>query len=225
MKLALFSGGEDDQNAEMIASMLSLTNKPDIQITFIPSCSYDSELDFIDFVEHYRSFKIKKFIYFPIDIPFSDILQEQAFSSDIIFLGGGNTYYFLKELRKNKILSKLKRFVKRGGVLAGESAGAIITTPTIDMAGVPHFDKDENEDNVRNFKALNLVPFEFFPHYKNSKRYKEALRDVSKSMKKQIYACADGGGLIVNGPELKPVGKVYHFHRGEVNIVNKRKEF
>lgn len=225
MKLALFSGGDDDENAAMITSMLSLIDKKDLQITFIPSCSYDSEIDFIDFVEHYRKFNIKKFINFPIDIPFSDLLKDQALQSDIIFLGGGNTYYFLKELRKNKILTPLKKFVKKGGILAGESAGAIITTPNIDMAGVPEFDKDENEDGVRNFKALNLVPFEFFPHYKNSKRYKEELSKISKQMKKQIYACADGGGLIINGGELKPIGKVYHFHRGEINIVNKRKEF
>jgi dipeptidase E len=225
MKLALFSGGDGEENTQMIKSMLELSPNKDLQITYIPSCSYDSELDFIDFVEEYKKFRIRKFIHFPIDIPFSEILKQEAFSSDIIFLGGGNTYYFLKELRKNKILAQLKKFVKKGGILAGESAGAIMTTPCIDMAGIPDFDRDDNDDNVRNFKALDLVPFEFFPHYKNSKRYRQELVRCSKQNKKQIYACSDGSGLIVKGTEIKPIGRVYFFNRGEINLVNSKKEF
>lgn len=224
MKLALFSGGDEEENTQMIKSMLELNTKKDLQITFIPSCSYDSEMDFIDFVGQYRRFRIKKFIYFPIDVPFSEILKTEAFSSDIIFLGGGNTYYFLKELRKNRILKLLKGFVKEGGILAGESAGAIITTPTIDMAGIPEFDKDDNEDKVRNFNSLDLVPFDFFPHYKNSKRYKEELKKHSLEKNKKIYACSDGGGVIVDGNLVKPVGKVYCFDHGEMSLIKSAKE-
>lgn len=225
MKLALFSGGDEDQNAEMITSMLKLSESRDIQITYIPSCSYDSELDFIDFVDQYKKFRIKKFIHFPIDIPFSGLLKEEAFSSDIIFLGGGNTYYFLKELRKNRILTSLKKFVKQGGILSGESAGAIMTTPSIDMAGVPYFDKDDNEDNVRNLTALNLVPFEFFPHYKNSKRYRTELANVSRQYHKKIYACVDGGGLIIKNNQLTPIGRVYLFNDGEIKLIKKQRTF
>src|SRR5690606_19014498 len=147
------------------------------------------------------------------------------FSSDIIFLGGGNTYYFLNQLRKNKILNLLKKFVKNGGVLAGESAGAIMTTPNVDMASIPEFDRDDNESNLRNFTALNLVPFEFFPHYKNSKRYREELSIFSKNKKRKIYACCDGGGLIVNKNELKAIGRVYFFDHGEVQLINSKKKY
>ena len=38
---------------------------------------------------------------------------EEVLKSDVIHLGGGNTYYFLKHLRKSKMLGVLKKYVKK----------------------------------------------------------------------------------------------------------------
>jgi dipeptidase E len=62
------------------------------------------------------------------------------------------------------MLPLLKKFIQDGGILTGLSAGAIMMTETIEMAGYPPFDCDENEDNLKNLKSLNLVDFYFFPH-------------------------------------------------------------
>src|SRR5690606_32920603 len=100
-----------------------------------------------------------------------EVLKQEVFKSDIIHLSGGNTFYFIKHLRQAKLLKDFKEFLNNGGVLTGLSAGAIIMTRSIQTAAFPSFDRDENEDNVRNFKGMGLVNFEFFPHYKNSLRY------------------------------------------------------
>ena len=215
MKLALYSGGHDFENLGMDKALLDAIGKKNPKFAFIPSCSYLSHLEFREFVSQYRKHKVKKFIHFPIDTPFSSVMKEEVFSGDVIHLSGGNTFYFLKHLRKSKMLSELKKFAERGGVLTGLSAGAIIMTKNINTASFPSFDRDENEDNVKNLKGMGLVNFEFFPHYKNSTRYDRELLSYSKTSKRQIYACPDGSGIVMNEGRKTFVGKCYCFVNGE----------
>ena len=215
MNLVLYSGGDDDENIHLDIEAIALTQKKSPSITYIPSCSYDSEVEFYDFVKHYRKLGINRFIHFPVDIDYDATIKKEAFDSDIIHLSGGNTYYFLMHLRKKRLLKELKEFVAKGGVLTGLSAGGILMTPNIDTAGFPHFDKDDNEDNVTNFKAMSLVDFEFFPHYKNSKRYDAELVSHSVKSKRIIYACPDGSGIVVNEGSLKFNGKCFGFYKGK----------
>jgi dipeptidase E len=215
VNLVLYSGGFEKDNLALDSQTIKLTGKESPSITYIPSCSYDSEVDFNEFIKHYRELGISRFIHFPVDVDYDETIKREAFSSDIIHLSGGNTFYFLKHLRKKGMLKELKSFVKRGGVLTGLSAGAILMTPTIDTAAFPHFDKDENEENVKNLKAMNLVGFEFFPHYKNSKRYDSELLEHSKKLERPIYACPDGSGIVVKKESLKFQGKCFCFFRGK----------
>ena len=91
--------------------------------------------------------------------------------SDIVYLAGGNTYYFLDHLRRSGLLDELALFARRGGVVAGLSAGALILTPHIGLAGYPAFDRDENTVGLgrSGCRGLGLVGFEFFPHYRRSR--------------------------------------------------------
>lgn len=215
MKLIFYGGGFEHENLSLDKEAIKLTGKKRPQVTYIPSCSYESEIDFKHFAEHYYKLGIRKIICFPVDIKSDETFQKIAFESDIIHLSGGNTYYFLKHLRKNKLLDRLKKFVADGGVLTGLSAGGILMTPDIKTAGYPKFDKDDNDENVRNLNALGLVDFEFFPHYRNSKRYNAALSKESKKTKRPIFASPDGSGIVVNGNDVKFIGRSYCFHNGE----------
>ena len=123
-------------------------------------------------------------------------------------------------MRKAKLLPQLRTFVERGGVLTGLSAGAIMMTENIDMAGYPDFDRDENVVNLKNLSALNLVDFLFFPHFKNSARYDVVFKRYSKLKKKIIYACPDGAGLVINGTELRFVGKCFAYSEGSKFPIN-----
>lgn len=215
MKLVLYGGGHEEENLHLDAESIRLAGVEDPRITYIPSCSYDSEADFIAFVQNYRKLGLTRFIHFPIDVPFDQVLMNEAFSSDIIHLSGGNTYYFLKYLRQTKMLGMLKDYVKNGGVLTGMSAGAILMTPDIKTAGYPKFDCDDNDEKVKNLKAMNLVPFEFFPHYRNSDRYESELIVQSKKVKHPVYAVPDHSGIVIEGNSIKFMGKTICFHKGE----------
>lgn len=219
MKLVLYSGGFDHENKRLDEVLFKLCDKKKPKITFIPSSSHDAEADYAYFVNQYRKFKVGKILYFPIDTTISEILKSEILKSDIIHLSGGNTFYFLKYLRKSKLLSDLKQFVKNGGILTGLSAGAILMTPTIEMAEVPYFDRDDNDEGVTNYKALELVDFHFFPHYKNSKRYDDELKKFSTSKRVPLYAAKDGSGIVVDNDSLKFIGKIYCFYKGHKFLV------
>lgn len=220
MKLVLYSGGDEEANADLDRSFIEILGKKNPVVTFIPSSSYLSEQEFKTFVRHYARFKINRFIHFPVDVPFDRILFQEAMRSDVIHMAGGNTFYFLNSLRKSKLLPEIRKFVKNGGVLTGLSAGAIMMTENIDMAAYPEFDRDENSVNLSNLSSLNLVDFLFFPHFKNSPRYDVVFKKYSRINNKIIYACPDGAGIIVNGNEMRFIGKCFAFSHGHKFIIN-----
>lgn len=219
MKLVFYSGGHDYENIALDEKLIGLVGHSNPRIAYIPSCSYLCDDDFQDFIKQYERFGIHNIIFFPIDAPYTDVLKSEVFKSDIIHLSGGNTYYFLKHLRKSGMVKELKTFVKNGGILTGLSAGAIIMTKSIETAGFPSFDRDDNDENLRNLKAMNLVDFEFFPHYRNSKRYDQELLNYTKTIDIPMYACPDGSGIIVKKDELSFVGKAFCFYKGKKFIV------
>lgn len=220
MKLIFQGGGFDRDNREINLKAIELTGIKKPVIAYIPAESYDSEVDFMDFVKEHRKYGLRQFLYFPIDIPFDNTLRRELMKADIIHLSGGNTFHFLKYLKTSKIITDLKKFAKRGGVLTGLSAGAIVMTPKITSATYPDFDRDENEVGLKNFSSMNLVNFDFFPHYTNSRRYDDELRKQSKKLKHPIYAAPDGAGVIVEDDKIKFIGKVACFIQGKKMFMN-----
>jgi dipeptidase E len=221
MKLVFYGGGDIEQNFTLDQSLFGMINNKQPKMTFIPACSYHSEIEFVDFIRQYAQFNVKRFIHFPVDVEFDQILLREVFTSDVIHLGGGNTFYFLKYLRKKKLFPLLKKFVDGGGVLTGLSAGAIMMTPTITTASFPSFDFDENIENLRDLKSLNFVKFHFFPHYVNSNRYAKELAEFSKTIDMPLFAAPDGAGVIVQNNELQFVGRVHCFHNGKKTLVSR----
>jgi dipeptidase E len=220
MNLVFYSGGDDKENENLDRSFLELLGKKNPVVTFIPSSSYLSEQEFKSFVRHYSKFKITRFIHFPIDVPFDKILFQEVMRSDAIHMAGGNTFYFLHNLRKAKLLPQLKTFADKGGLLTGLSAGAIMMTENIEMAGYPEFDRDENIVNLKNLSALNLVDFLFFPHFRNSARYDSVFKQYTRKSEKVLYACPDGAGIVIRDNEIRFVGKCFAFSKGHKFSIN-----
>ena len=220
MNLVFYSGGDDKENQLLDRSFVELLGKKNPVVTFIPSSSYLSEQEFKSFVRHYSKFKINRFIHFPVDVPFDKILFQEVMRSDAIHMAGGNTFYFLHHLRKAKLLSQLKSFAEKGGLLTGLSAGAIMMTENIEMAAYPEFDRDENIVNIKNLSSLNLVDFLFFPHFRNSSRYDAVFKKFTKKSEKIIYACPDGAGIVIRENEIRFIGKCFAFSKGHKFSIN-----
>lgn len=220
MKIVLYSGGSEKENRILNKKALKLTGADIPKLTFIPSSSYDAEEDFKFFVDEFSKLGVQRFMHFCVDTPFTKTMLNEVLKSDLIFLGGGNTFYFLKHLKKHKMFDHFKKFLKRGGVLCGLSAGAIVLTPHVHTANFPHFDRDENPWDMKDLSAMRLVNFEFFPHYKNSQRYEAELKHHSKKSNLPLYACPDGGGIIIDGDGLTFCGKTHVFYQGKKFILS-----
>ncbi|MBD67118.1 MAG: peptidase S51 [Halobacteriovoraceae bacterium] len=222
MKIALMGGGDFVDNTSIDKKVLALLeNKKNPLFTYIPSSFYQSDIEFNELIEHYEELGLKRFIKFELDASYGIAFKKAIFKSDIIHLGGGNTFYFLKNLRRNNFIHELKNWVHAGGILTGLSAGAILLTKNINTASFPEFDCDENEENLKNLKAMGLVPFEFFPHYRNSKRYDRELLNYSKTVKHPLYASSDGAGIVISDDEISFIGRTACFFKGTKNFINK----
>jgi dipeptidase E len=216
MQVVLYSGGYYKDNFLLNQSILELSGRPRPRLTFIPSSSEWGMQDFAEFVEAFDQLKSLEYIYFPVDHLPSPTLVSNALDSDIVFLAGGNTFHFLNCLRKHRLISKLIKFAETPGkVIAGLSAGAILLTPRIATASFPAFDCDDNFINLKDLKSLGVVPYELFPHYRNSDRYRRALSRYSKESKIPLLGIPDHGGVVVNQLETRLVGNVYIFHNGK----------
>lgn len=105
------------------------------------------------------------------------------------------------------MLGLLRSYVKSGGILIGVSAGSILTTPTIEIAGYGE-DADENNVDLKDMKALGLVDFEFAPHWDGSENTLNSLREYTRVNCTAVYACQDGGGLVIDGAGVELYGNV-----------------
>lgn len=230
----LYAGGQTARNAPLHEALLELARRGPaagrrrVHMTYVPFTTRGAGTYYRRFERRYRAFGGTDFRCVPADLPelarpghARRSAAEALLASDVVYLAGGNTFYFLFHLRRSGLASVLQRFAARGGVLAGMSAGAHLLTPHIRLAGYPPFDRDENDVLLprREQGALGLVDFEFFPHYRHSPRYRRALADYARRERRAMYACRDGGGLVVEGDRITPYGDVWRFDRsGERRI-------
>lgn len=216
MNLLFYSGGTEYANKQLDEELYSfIEKKRNPRMTFIPSCSWDSDRYYKEIKTIYRKVGFHSVDCFVVDAEFSSKQLAHALDSDAIYLSGGNTFYFLKYLRQSGVLPKLRAFVERGGILMGLSAGSIIMTPHIMMASIPRGDADTNDVRLKNLNALKLVHFEYCPHYEGKKRVDEELKRYSRGKDHPIYAAPDGSGIVVKDGKMSFVGEIFSFVRGE----------
>lgn len=96
-----------------------------------------------------------------------ETIAESFAQSAAIFVGGGNTFYLLQELRRSGALTRLRAEIASGKWYIGESAGAVIACPDIgycaemdDPSLAPELDGD--------YAALGVVDFTLVPHIGNA---------------------------------------------------------
>jgi dipeptidase E len=222
-RVVLYSGGQERRNAQIHATLLELalrgrSDPGGTRMTYMPF-THEGALPFYRrFQRRYRAFGGSSFSCVAADDP--GLVRNRAAGtireSDVVYLAGGNTFHFLAHLRRSGLLDVLARFARRGGVVAGLSAGALILTPHVGLAAYPSFDRDDNEAGLprREWTGLGLVGFEFFPHFRNSGRYRDALCKYTAGSGRPVYACRDGSGVVVEGDRFTAHGDVWQFAGG-----------
>jgi dipeptidase E len=115
---------------------------------------------------------------------------------DSVYLGGGNTFELLYQIKINNWDTKLIQFYNRGGVIYGGSAGAIILGKSIETVPSEYLSKiDEVNTN-----GLGLVDYLVRCHYnqdKNDETLNSYLLSLQDKYKTNLLLLAEDEGLIV----------------------------
>ncbi|MGD9650118.1 MAG: Type 1 glutamine amidotransferase-like domain-containing protein [Dongiaceae bacterium] len=103
---------------------------------------------------------------------------------DIVYIGGGNTFFLLEKLKQCNFKEALDDFLKKGGLYIGSSAGAIAACP--DIGFIAPMD-DPSIAKLSDNKGLGLVDFSVLPHLENKEyeEYAAAALEIANNLIKQ----------------------------------------
>jgi len=206
-KLVLYSDQVIEENRKIDNELIKLFNNKNPSIAYIPSCSDISRKYFKHKVEYYNTLGIENIQYFDLDLEYDESKTIDIFKFDAIHLSGGNTFYFLHLLRKRGLIELLQSYVNNGGILIGISAGSILMTKTIEIAGYGE-GGDENLIGIEDKSALGFVDFEFMPHWNGTEESLNPIKTYAKLKNTVVYVCKDGDGIIIFDDIIKVMGDV-----------------
>lgn len=122
--------------------------------------------------------------------------------NDIIFIGGGNTFFLLQELRRSGADKILVQEVNKGKLYIGESAGAVIACP--DIGYCSGMDSPEKAPELTDYTGLGLVDFYIVPHIGNKEMGEAAEKAVEEyNSRLDLKIITDRQIIQVDGENLK----------------------
>lgn len=211
MKLLLTSNGLS--NNSIANALFDLVGKPPEEITlcFIPTASNVEQGNKDWFIEDLLNLYKQKFK--SIEIVDISVVDEHiwrpAFDrADVLFFEGGNTYHLMHWLNKTNLTEELKELLENKAYV-GVSAGSMVTNPNLNLK-MSKIIYEEDMTETEEIAGLNFVNFYFLPHL-NSKWFpkvrKENISEITKSMKRKIYALDDDSAIKIDGDKLEIVSE------------------
>ncbi len=129
----------------------------------------------------------------------SDLISDIA-HNDILYMAGGMPGYLMYWLMRTGLDEQIPNMLDKGMIYIGSSAGATVCSPTLDVC---EWYIGEEERGSKYLPGLNLVDFDFYPHFKD-----EQIDDIKKMYTgKKMYLVRDGESIIVEGSDINIVGK------------------
>ncbi len=227
MKIVAIGGGEIGrpgypvETTEIDKEIIKLTGKNNPKLLFLPTASSDSEgyVNVVD--EHFQKrLGCKVDVLYLLNKKVSrQEMEEKVFSSDIVYVGGGNTLKMMNIWRRTGLDDLLQEAGNKGIILSGVSAGAICWF-RYGSSDSRRFN-NPNADLIR-VRGLDFVPNLFCPHYDVEVDRKTDLKDLMKKTQGIAFAvencCAieivDDSFRIIDSKSAANAYKVY-WQRGK----------
>ena len=181
-KIVAIGGGElrTLETTEIDKRIIALTGKKRPKALFIPTASGDAA----GYVETFEACYGKEFgcqtrtLNLIQNPPAFEQMSALVLDSDLIYVGGGNTYRMMKIWRRLGLDSVLAEAASRGIVLSGLSAGAIC------WFKYGHSDSRSFSNNVEwnyiRVSGLGLINAVYCPHYHSENREDAFLQMIAK---------------------------------------------
>lgn len=199
MKLLLASAGIT--NAAIAEELVRLCGKKasDVKVGFVPTAA-NAEMGNKDWffaqTNDLTRFGFEWIDVVDIAVPGVD-WRARLSDVDVVFVGGGNTFYLLDQLRRVGFKEWFNN--QEDKIYVGASAGSIVASPTIEVATLPP--ADPNVPGLTDFTALEWVDFEFEPHCDEA-RIAE-MGEYAAKVGRDVYALDDASAVSVVGDEAK----------------------
>jgi dipeptidase E len=203
-KLAFYSDQHAGISDAMNARLMGLIGRTRPRIGYVAS-EPDPEREYYQRTrEHYAQLGAVVDGYLDAEQVSDAARVAKLLTCDAIHLSGGNTFTFITWLKRCDLARWLTDYACRGGVLIGVSAGAVIMTPSVLSAELCG---DVRPQGVTDDTGLGLVDFHFWPHYQSQLREGDRHPQQLPSLR-DLFACPDGSGIIVDGLGVELFGQV-----------------
>lgn len=205
MKTIVAIGGgsiAEKSTLEIDKYIISLANKEKPNVLFVPTASIDAQGYIDTFINYYESLGCVVDVLRLSTTDDDNIIKSKIFSSDIIYIGGGNTARMMRIFKRTKVNEYIKLAYEQGIILAGLSAGA--------MAFFKSGYSDSNRSTNPNaslclVKCLDIIPYCFCPHYNDPDRKSFDFWVVNKNF--DGIALCDDAALIYIDDKIKGIIK------------------
>lgn len=121
-----------------------------------------------------------------------------------VYLGGGNTFSLLNDLKKSGFDKLLKKYIRDKGIVYGGSAGAIVLGRDIRTAAFGK-DSDKNLVRIKRFDGLNLVKNCAINCHYTKKDDRLNFKFIAKH-KYNVIALPERTGLYITNNRIKIIG-------------------
>ena len=141
-------------------------------------------------------------------------LEKKLIKFDVVFVTGGNNFYLLNCVRSSGFDKAIRKFLDKGGIYYGCSAGSIVTGLNIESA---QWRNNKNTIGLKDLTGLKLVPFVISVHIDDNNI--RIIKDAAARVKYPVVALTDKQAIVVEDGKHRIVGI------GKKNIFNTEEKF
>lgn len=145
-----------------------------------------------------------------------ELAEKELTAYSFLFIGGGNTFKLLRDIKVSGVFEKIKKYLEQGGVVFGGSAGAIIFGRDLEACSL----EDANDVNLQDTDGYDILDgISVLCHYGNrtGKQDEESRRFLLElSRRRKAVALPEEVTLFVNGDNVEVIGNrpFYLFENG-----------
>jgi len=238
-KIVTIGGGEIGSHGYPVETttidkeIIRLTGKKSPRLLFIPTASSDSMGYYKTVQKHFgKRLGCKTNVLWLIkEKPSCKEIEKKVMTSDIVYVGGGNTQKMLRVWKFYGLDKILKKAWDKGIVLSGVSAGSICWFRT----GISDSRRFNNPDaDLIKISGLGFIPAAHSPHYDVEKDRRPGLKKIMKKTSGVAIAidncCAvefvdDTYRVIASKPSAKAYRVYWKAGKYHEEEIAKRKDF
>ena len=187
-KIISIGGGGFTHNTDKSLDqfILNQVNLKEFKIGFLPTASKDNKEKTDLFYKRFAN-DFTELSHFNLCSKINGF-KEWFLNNDLIYVGGGNTFYMLELWKKNNLIKIFEEGYDKGIILSGVSAGAICW-----------FDWMLSDSKGLGFKPLrgiNLISGSCTPHSSDGDRINQFQKDIKNSKLPEGIAIDDGVAVL-----------------------------